>query len=351
MEGQTELVPVLDAHRFDERRLADYLSEAGLLDGPLDIRQFQGGQSNPTFLLETGARQYVLRKKPPGKTLPSAHQVDREFKVMSALAEHSEVPVPAMHALCEDDDVIGTTFYVMDFVPGRVYAQPRLDAVDRAERTPIYHAMIDTMAQLHNVDVEAAGLSDFGRPSGYVERQVKRWSSQYEASKTDDLPSMDNLMAWLVEHMPADEPAAIAHGDYRIGNLLLAPDAPRVAAVLDWELATIGHPLADLAYCCMPYHLPHDEGDQRGLRGLDLAELGVPDEESVLQRYCERTGRDGVPDWPVFLAFSMFRIAAILQGIHARALQGNASNANALEVGKRAVLLADRGWEIARAYD
>lgn len=353
--GQAELVPVLQAHRFDESRLAEYLRDAGLLDGALRVRQFQGGQSNPTFLLETGRqsapRRYVLRKKPPGKTLPSAHQVDREYRVMAALGAHSDVPVPAMHLLCEDADVIGTAFYVMDFVPGRVFDRPRLDALDCADRRAVHHAMIDTLAELHNVGVEAAGLVDFGRAEGYVQRQIKRWTSQYEASKTGELPAMDNLTAWLAEHVPADEPAAIAHGDFRIGNLLLAPDAPRVATVLDWELATLGHPLADLAYCCMPYHLPHDEGDRRGLYGLDLAALGVPDEAEVLQRYCDATGRDGIDNWPVFIAFSMFRIAAILQGVYARALQGNASNRDALQVGERAALLAEYGWQAARACD
>ena len=350
MEGQPELVPVLDAHRFDEGRLADYLGEHDLLDGALKVRQFQGGQSNPTFLLETGERRYVLRKKPPGKVLPSAHQVDREYKVMKALGEHSDVPVPTMRVLCEDDDVIGTSFYVMDFVPGRVLSEPQLEALPREERTPVYHAMIDTMAKLHSVDYRAVGLEDFGRPQGYVARQVKRWGGQYEASKTEDLPAMDNLIAWLKEHIPEDDEAAIAHGDFRLGNLLLAPDRPAVSAVLDWELATIGHPLADLAYCCLPFHMPHGIQGVRGLDGLDLSARGIPDEHSLLARYCEGSGRDGINDWPVFLAFALFRTAAILQGVYARALQGNASNRDALEVGKRAGLMAERGWQIARAF-
>lgn len=352
--AQPELVEVLDAHRFDEARLEEYLREAGLIDGAMRVRQFQGGQSNPTFLLETGAedapQRYVLRKKPPGKTLPSAHQVEREYRVMSSLAD-SDVPVPTMHVLCEDADVIGTPFYIMDFVAGRVLSRPQLETVERSERRPIHRAMIDTMAKLHSVDVAAAGLSDFGRPSGYIERQIKRWTSQYEASKTDDLPAMDNLIDWLAEHVPEDEPAAIAHGDFRVGNLLLAPDEPRVAAVLDWELATLGHPLADLAYCCMPYYLPYNQGDKRGLAGLDLAALGVPDEAEVLQHYCEATGRASIDDWPVFVAFSMFRSAAILQGVYARALQGNASNRDALSVGERTALIAERGWEVARNHD
>lgn len=350
MEGQPELVPVLDAHRIDEDRLADYLRQHGLLDGTLRMRQFQGGQSNPTYLLETGEQRYVLRKKPPGKVLPSAHQVEREFRVMKALGEHSDVPVPAMRVLCDNEEIIGTAFYVMDYVPGRVFSHPLLEGLPLAERIPAYHTMIDAMARIHSVDHQAAGLGDFGRPKGYVARQVKRWSAQYEASRTDELPAMDNLVAWLREHLPEDDEAAIAHGDFRLGNLLLDPNEPRVVAVLDWELATIGHPLADLAYCCMPYHMPHGVPGVRGLDGLDLAARGIPEERSLLARYCEGTGRDGIRDWPVFLAFSLFRSAAILQGVYARALQGNASSRDAREVGKNAGLVAERGWQIARAY-
>ncbi|MCU5784115.1 phosphotransferase enzyme family protein [Alcanivorax balearicus MACL04] len=351
MEGQPELVPVLEAHRFDESRLSRYLDQAGLLAGALRVQQFQGGQSNPTYLLESGERRYVLRKKPPGKVLPSAHQVDREYRVMKALGEHSDVPVPTMRALCEDDDVIGTSFYVMDFVPGRVFSEPLLECLPTAQqRRAVYEAMVDTLAKLHSVDYRVAGLEDFGRPQGYVARQVKRWRAQYQASKTDELPAMDNLIDWLEEHIPEDDSAAIAHGDFRMGNLLLAPDQPKVVAVLDWELATIGHPLADLAYFCLPYHLPHGIQGVRGLDGLDLSERGIPDEHVLLERYCRGCGRDGISDWPVFLAFALFRTAAILQGVYARALQGNASNRDALEVGKRAGLMAERGWQIARTH-
>lgn len=350
MKGLPELVPVLEAHRFDEARLAEYLDQHDLLDGALTVRQFQGGQSNPTYLLETGERRYVLRKKPPGKVLPSAHQVDREFRVMKALGEHSDVPVPTMHVLCQDDEVLGTSFYVMDYVSGRVFSHPLLEELPKAERTPTYHTMIDTMAKLHSVDHVAAGLEDYGRPQGYVTRQLKRWSSQYEASKTGELPAMDNLIAWLREHLPEHDEAAIAHGDFRLGNLLLSPERSEVVAVLDWELSTIGHPLADLAYCCMSYHMPHGVQGVRGIKGLDLSEYGIPEEQTVLDRYCQGTGRDGIEDWPVFLAFSLFRSAAILQGVYARALQGNASNRDALEVGKNAGLVAQCGWDIARAY-
>ena len=350
MEGQPEIVSVLEAHRVDEGRLADYLAGQDLLDGALKVRQFQGGQSNPTYLLESGERRYVLRKKPPGKVLPSAHQVDREYRVMKALGEHSDVPVPTMRVLCEDESVLGTSFYVMDFVPGRVYSLPQLESLNKADRTQLYHDKIDTLARLHRVDYQAVGLGDFGKPQGYVTRQVKRWSAQYEASKTGDLPAMDNLMAWLADHIPDDDSAAIAHGDFRLGNLLVDNQEPRVVAVLDWELATIGHPLADLAYCCLPYHMPHGVNGVRGLDGLDLAARGIPDEHALLERYCEGAGRDGISDWPVFLAFALFRSAAILQGVYARALQGNASDRNALEVGKRAGLIAERGWQIARTH-
>ena len=224
MEGQPELVPVLEAHRIDEGRLADCLGREDLLDGPLKVRQFQGGQSNPTYLLESGERRYVLRKKPPGKVLPSAHQVDREFRVMKALGEHSDVPVPRMRLFSDDEDVVGTSFYVMDFVPGRVYSHPQLEALPKEQRADLYHSSVDTLAKLHRVDYQAAGLGDFGRPQGYVARQVKRWSAQYQASQTDQLPAMDNLIDWLQEHIPAEDSAAIAHGDNRLARKLGAAE-------------------------------------------------------------------------------------------------------------------------------
>ncbi|MCK7548783.1 phosphotransferase [Marinobacter koreensis] len=343
-----ELVEVLPAHKFDEKRLLDWLkAELPEVGQRMEVKQFQGGQSNPTFLLETDGGRYVLRKKPPGKTLPSAHMVEREFRVMGALHDHTEVPVPRVRVLCEDSSVIGTPFYVMDFLEGRIISHSALRALDRQDRMPAHHSAIDTLAALHSVDVNAIGLGDYGRPEGYVARQVSRWSKQYLASKTDELPAMDNLMAWLPENLPAKDETSIAHGDYRFGNLMLAPDKPEVIAILDWELSTLGHPLADLAYYCLPYYLPSDMEGMRGLRGEDLEALGIPDEQETIARYCARTGRDGIDDWHVFLAFSLFRLAAILQGVYKRALDGNAANANALEVGKRASLLADIGWQIA----
>lgn len=348
MELPASVVEVLAAHRFDEGALAEYLRPRleGVAQG-LRVRQFQSGQSNPTFLLEAGGRRYVLRKKPPGKLLPSAHQIEREYKVLKALAG-TGVPVPPVHLLCEDPQIIGTAFYVMDYVPGRLYGHPRLTEAPRAERAAIYEAMADTLARLHAVDWQAVGLADFGRPSGYVERQIKRWSGQYEASRTGEMPAMEKLMTWLPEHMPAEDETAIAHGDFRPGNLLIHPERAEVVAVLDWELATLGHPLADLAYCCMPYHLPAGVAGIKGLAGLDLAAENLPPESQFLAAYRARSGRGEIPHWNFFLAFSLFRLTAILQGVYHRALQGNASNADALQVGERAGVLAEAGWQLAQ---
>lgn len=347
--SQVELIDVLPAHRFDEAALARYLHDhLPDMQAPLVVRQFQGGQSNPTFLLETGGRRYVLRKKPPGKILPSAHMVEREYRVIRALGEHTELPVPTARVLCEDEGLIGTPFYVMDYVEGRVLSHPALQPAAREERRAIHVAAIDTLAALHRVDPAAIGLGDYGKSQGYVARQVKRWSGQYEASRTGDLPAMEALMRWLPDHVPAHDETAIAHGDFRLGNLILANDRPQVRAILDWELSTLGHPLSDLAYYCLPYHLPAEYEGMRGLIGIDLAAEGIPSESELLERYCQQTGRAGLEDWHVFVAFSLFRLAAIVQGVYARALQGNASNADALEVGQRAGVLAETGWRIAQ---
>lgn len=348
MSTNPELVDVLPAHKFNEANLLAWLQQAiPGFGNRLQVQQFQGGQSNPTFLLDTDSGRYVLRKKPPGKTLPSAHMVEREYKVIRALADNTSVPVPKARVLCEDSEVIGTPFYVMDFMEGRIVSHSALRALDKAERLPAHHSAIDTLAALHSVDVNAVGLGDFGRPEGYVARQVARWTKQYLASKTDDLPEMDKLIDWLPDNLPSTDECAIAHGDYRFGNLMLAPDSPQVIAILDWELSTLGHPLADLAYYCLPYHLPSDLEGMRGLQGEDLEALGIPTEQETIKRYCDRSGRDGIADWHVYLAFSLFRLAAILQGVYKRALDGNAANANALDVGKRANLLAQVGWKIA----
>lgn len=347
MSGAT-LIDVLPAHKFDEAKLANYLQAylPGANQG-IKVQQFQGGQSNPTFLLEIAGKRYVLRKKPPGKLLPSAHMVEREFQVINALGK-TDVPVPTARLLCEDPEIIGTAFYVMDYVEGRVYSQPLLSDVAQEERMPIYQSMIETMAKMHNADWKAIGLEGYGKPDNYIARQVKRWGGQFEASRTHDMPAMDALMKWLPENIPADESTTIAHGDFRIGNLMLHPTESKVVSILDWELATLGHPLSDLAYCCLPYHMPVNVDGAKGMVGADLKSLGLPEEQQLLDWYCQYTGRSGVPNWNYYIAFSLFRLAAIVQGVYHRALQGNASNADALEVGKRASLLAERGWEIAQ---
>ena len=341
------LRPVREAHRFDESRLADYLN--GRLPDfapPIAIRQFEGGQSNPTFLLDSGGRRLVLRKKPPGALLPSAHLVEREYRVMTALAG-SGVPVPAMHLLCEDAGIIGTSFYVMDHIEGRVFRDPALPGMAAAERGALYDVMNDVLARLHAVDWRAAGLADFGKPERYLARQTDRWTRQYQASKTEEIGAMDRLIDWLPAHLPDDDAVAIAHGDFRLENLIFHPTEPRVMAVLDWELSTLGHPLSDLAYNCMTYHFPAEGLSFPGLGGLDLTALGIPSEADYVAAYCRRSGRADIPDWPVFLAFSLFRMAAILQGVYARALQGNAASEKAARMGGMPALLAGIAWEIA----
>jgi len=343
------LGPVAEAHRLDEGRLTDYLVGAGLDDfrQPMTVQQYQGGQSNPTYLLEAGGTRYVLRKKPPGKLLPSAHLVEREYRVMKALAQ-TDVPVPAMHLLCEDDDVIGTTFFVMEFLEGRVLPDPSIPEASSAERQAIYESLCDTLAKLHNVDYEAIGLGDFGKPANYVQRQIDRWTKQFHAAKTDEMPAMDALIDWLPANVPDEDETAIAHGDFRLENTILHPTEPRVIAVLDWELATLGHPLGDLAYNCMTFRLPHGAPSLKGIAGLDLKSLGIPTEEEYVARYCRMTGRDAIPDFSFYIVFAMFRLASICQGVYARALQGNASSDNALVVGKKAAVLADIAWDIAQ---
>jgi aminoglycoside phosphotransferase (APT) family kinase protein len=340
-----QLVAVLPNHRFDEAALARYLAaQLPGFGGSLSVRQFQGGQSNPTFHLQAGNRAYVLRKKPPGALLPSAHAVDREFRVLRALAG-SAVPVPAVHLLCADEGVIGQMFYVMDAVEGRVFADRLLPGCSPAERAAMYDDMNRILAALHRVDWRAAGLDGFGRADGYVARQVARWSRQYAASRTEPVPAMDRLIDWLPAHLPASDAAAIVHGDYRVGNLIFHPTEPRIAAVLDWELATIGHPLADLAYNCLAYRLTgtHDHGFPPG----DPGALGLPRETDYVAAYCARAGRPAIEDWEFFIVFAMFRIAAILAGVHRRGLDGNAADARALEASRDYREIAARAWAIA----
>jgi aminoglycoside phosphotransferase (APT) family kinase protein len=333
-------------HGFDVARLATYLRrEIPEIGAPVHLERIQGGQSNPTFIVTAGPRRYVLRKKPPGTLLPSAHQVEREYRIMKALAA-TAVPTPKMRLLCEDASIIGTPFYVMDFVEGRIFRDTRLPGMTAAERAAIYEAMEDTLASLHAVDWVAAGLADFGKPSDYVRRQIARWGRQYQAAKTREIPAMDKLAAWLDANVPEGDETAIAHGDFRLENMIFHPTEPRPLAVIDWELATLGHPLCDLGYNCMPYHLPSHVIGCGGLADIDIAALGIPDEEAYVARYCRLTGRSGIPNWPFFLAFSFFRGASIMQGVYARALQGNAAHAQALEVGLYAAPVAEIAWDL-----
>lgn len=342
--GQPALVPVLANHRFDEQRLARYLADhLDGFDGDLHVRQFQGGQSNPTYHLATPAGDYVLRKKPAGELAPSAHAVDREYAVMDALAA-TPVPVPKMLHLCRDASVIGQMFYVMEHVPGRVFTDRILPDCRPAERAAIYDDMNRVIAALHCVDHAAVGLGDFGKPADYARRQLARWTRQYGASKMVELPAMDRLIAWLDDHVPDADEAAIAHGDFRPGNLVIHRTEPRVVAVLDWELSTIGHPIADLAYNCLAYHLPRDGG--RGFGDEDIAALGLPSERAYLADYCRRTGRDAVPHWRFFLLLAMFRTIAIMSGVHRRAAEGNAADARAASIARLYPIIADRALDL-----
>lgn len=311
---------------IDEVSLARYLESAWPgFRGPVKAEKFAGGQSNPTFLLTHAGGKAVLRKKPPGQLLKSAHAVDREYRVMKALGP-TGFPVPKMHVLCEDDAVIGTAFFVMEYVEGRILWDPALPESDAAERAAIYDAMNAALAQLHLVDIEKAGLADFGRPGNYFARQLSRWTEQYRASETEVIEDMNALIAWLEKTLPADDGrASLVHGDFRIDNMIFAANEPRLLAVLDWELSTIGHPLADLSYQCMQWRLPN-AGAFRGLAGIDRKAAGIPTEEDYVARYAARTGIGDIPHWTFYLAFSFFRLAAILQGVLKRALSGNASN-------------------------
>ncbi len=327
---------------LDLAALADYLRpRLSGFDGELSAEQFTSGQSNPTYLLRAGDRRYVLRRKPPGVLLPSAHAVDREYRVMQALAG-SAVPVPRLHLLCEDAAVIGSAFYVMDYVEGRVFLDPALPGLAPAERAALYDEMNRVIAALHSVDHAAVGLGDFGRPGQYLKRQIERWTRQYRASETERIEAMEQLIEWLPAHLPEADETTLVHGDYRIDNLIFHPSEPRVLAVLDWELSTLGHPLADFAYHVMTWRVTPDEF--RGLRGHDLKALGIPEEDAYVQAYCRRTGRDTLPDWDYYMAFNMFRMSAILQGILARALQGSAASAEAEQTGRLARPMAEAGW-------
>jgi aminoglycoside phosphotransferase (APT) family kinase protein len=333
-------------HRFDEARVCAYLEEhVDGFEGPLEVRQFKGGQSNPTYQLITPTKKYVMRRKPPGKLLKSAHAVDREYRIITALGK-VDFPVPRSYLLCEDESVVGTMFYVMDFVEGRIFWEPLLPALEPRERTAIYDAMNETLARLHTVDYEALGLADFGKPGNYFARQIGRWSKQYRASETEEIAEMNRLMEWLPEHIPAGDETTIVHGDYRIDNMIMHPTEPRVIAVLDWELCTLGHPLADFSYHIAQWRMP--SGVFNGFADVDLTGSGIPSEAEYTAAYCRRTGRKDIGDMDFYMAYNVFRLAAILQGIVGRVRDGTAANVHAQQMASIVKPLADIAWDFAK---
>jgi aminoglycoside phosphotransferase (APT) family kinase protein len=345
--GTKDVAPAL---AFDTARLDAYLS-ARLpgFAGPVTVRQFKGGQSNPTYLIKTPARGYVLRRKPPGKLLPSAHAVDREFRAISAL-HRQQFPVAEPVVYCADADVVGTPFYVMSYVEGRVFWEPAMPASTVAERGAVYAAMNATLAQLHQFDPAAIGLGDFGKGENYVARQIDRWSKQYRASQTQTIAEMEKLIAWLPEHVPQQQRVCVVHGDYRLDNMVLAASAPEVIAVLDWELSTLGDPLADFTYHLMQWEMPASEEGPgvATLKDHDLAALGIPSRDEYVAAYVARTGLDPRPDLPVYLSYNFFRVAAILQGIVGRVRDGTATNENAPARAQLVRPLAERAWTFAQ---
>ncbi len=341
-------MPVNEMHRFDEGRLLDYLrGHVDGLRGPLSIEQFKGGQSNPTYRLTGGGVRYVMRSKPGpvAKLLPSAHAIDREYRVMKAL-HGVGIPVPRMLALCDDESVIGRAFFIMECVEGRVLWDQSLPGMTVSQRGAVYDEMNRVMAALHAVDYQSVGLEGFGRPGNYIARQIDRWSKQYRLSATEQVPAMDELIAWLPRNIPGNDETCVVHGDYRLDNLIFHPTEPRILAILDWELSTLGHPLADFSYHCMSWRIP--PGAFRGIGGLDLPTLGIPTEAQYIDAYAKRTGRARIEHWDFYLAYNMFRLSAILQGIMKRALDGTAASQQAIDAGKRARPMAEMGWEIAR---
>lgn len=341
-------MPVNEKHRFDEGRLADYLrAHVDGFRGAIAVEQFKGGQSNPTYRLTAGGVRYVMRSKPGpvAKLLPSAHAIDREYRVMKAL-HGVGIPVPRMLALCDDESVIGRAFFIMECVEGRVLWDQSLPGMTPAERGAIYDEMNRVMAALHAVDYQSVGLEGFGRPGNYIARQIDRWSKQYRLSETEQVPAMDQLIEWLPRNIPGNDETCVVHGDYRLDNLIFHPTDPCILAILDWELSTLGHPLADFSYHCMSWRIP--PGAFRGIGGLDLPALGIPTEAQYIDVYAKRTGRARIEHWDFYLAYNMFRLSAILQGIMKRALDGTAASQQAIDAGKRARPMAEMGWEIAR---
>ena len=326
-------------HTLDIEKLSDYLTQQ--LDEFTGIKQskkFNTGQSNPTYLLETAEKKYVLRKKPPGELLPSAHAVDREYRIIKAL-EETKVPVPRTVFLCNDESIIGTIFYVMEFVDGRIFWDPTLPEIDENKRMKVYEETVRIMAELHKIDVEKAGLLDFGKPGNYFERQVGRWIKQYRAAETESYPEVETLIAWLEKTMPDDDGLiSIVHGDYRLYNMIFDHEEESMLALLDWELSTIGHPYADLAYQCMNWYIPQI-GITPGLAGINLEKLGIPSEDDYVSNYCSKMGINSIPNWSFYLAFGFFRLAGIAQGVYKRSIQGNASADNAKELGAAVPIL------------
>ncbi len=339
---------VAERLRFDAARLEAYLrDQIEGFTGPLAVRQFKGGQSNPTYLIETPLRHYALRRKPPGKLLPSAHAVDREYRVMRAL--HGQgFPVPEPILYCADEAVIGTAFFVMAFVDGRVFWEPHMPAASIDERAQVYDAMNATLARLHNFDPAEIGLADYGRGENYVTRQVERWSKQYRASETQPVAAMERLIEWLPAHLPPTQPPRLVHGDYRLDNMIVASDAAKILAVLDWELSTLGDPLADFSYHLMAWHMPHSQAGTGSLAGFDLNALGIPSLAGYVDAYVGRTGLDPRPHLPAYFAYNFFRLAAIMQGIAGRVRDGTATSAVAADKGALVAPLAAKGWEFAQ---
>ncbi len=339
------LTPVRDAHRFDEGALAAYMErEVAEFRGPLTVRQFEGGQSNPTFLLQADSGEYVLRKQPPGKLLPSAHQVDREYRVMHALRD-TDVPVPGMLALCEDPAVIGTKFYIMRKVEGRVISDGTLPGFTPEERSALYEDFARVLAALQHVDIHAVGLDEFGRPGNYYERQISRWTKQYLASKTDEIEAMENLIKWLPENVPQSDRTVIVHGDFRIGNAIIHPTEPRIVALLDWELSTLGDPIADLGHFCV-YMPGGTAGNVPAPKGVDLQALGIPTEDKFVSDFCKHAGVERIDNWSFYLIYNLFRLAGIIQGVYKRGLDGNASSQAALGLKEVTRDRAERAWRM-----
>lgn len=342
--SDVQLTPVRQAHRFDEIALAKYLdANVEGYRGPATIRQFEGGQSNPTFQLEAASGRYVVRKQPPGELLPSAHQVDREYRVMKGLAD-TDVPVPKMYSLCEDPEIIGTKFYVMEMVEGRLFTETLLPGLTPEERGAIYSQLAQVLATLHKVDPDTVGLGEFGPPGNYYERQINRWTKQYLASQTENIEAMTQLMEWLPKNIPEQVETVIVHGDYRLGNTLIHPTEPKLIALLDWELSTLGDALADVGYVCQDYH--GDSYTDAGLAGADLEKLGIPTEDEFLAEYCRHAGLERIDNWLFYVIYNMFRSAGIIQGVYKRGLDGNASSDKALEYKEAARMRSERAWSL-----